>query len=172
MTLDPAKGHAALRRGRYSQVDAEHFLTICTADKRAGLTLPRAANAVLSEGRAMSADCTWVLHCAVVMPDHVHLLVTLGARLSLERSVQRMKARTAPTLRSSGLRREHGFFDRKLRAGDERLPVYHYIYLNPYRAGLVALSERWPYFYCRDEEWQWFQPLLENDLPYPEWLKL
>ena len=53
---DPTKGHAALRRGRVSIPYADYFLTVCTDEKRPGLTSPAAATAILTELRAMDAD--------------------------------------------------------------------------------------------------------------------
>jgi putative transposase len=170
MALNPARGHAALRRGRSSRPGVEYFLTICTEARNRALTAPPIAQAVLDEVKSMSVDGTWIVHCAVVMPDHMHLLITLGDRLPLAKAVQRLKAKTSATLRAVNISWERGFFDRQLRQDDERLPLFLYIYLNPYRAGLLADSARWPHYYCRDEEWAWFRSMLDSDRPYPEWL--
>jgi putative transposase len=171
MTYDPNRGHAALRRGRYSQPSAEYFLTLCTEARQSGLTTQGVADAILNETRAMSVDGTWTLLCAVIMPDHLHLLFNLGERLPLGKAVQRLKAKTSKTLRTGGIAWERGFFDRQIRADDDRLAIFRYIYLNPYQAGLLASSEKWPYFHCRDEEWAWFRDMLDCDRPCPEWLR-
>jgi hypothetical protein len=118
----------------------------------------------------MMVDGTWTLSSAVVMPDHMHLLITLGERLPLTKAVQRLKSKTSAALRSTDIRWERGFFDRQLRPSDERLPIFLYIYLNPYRAGLLPGSGEWPHYYCREEEWVWFRDMLDADRPYPEWL--
>ena len=159
-----------MRRGRFSQAQSEYFLTICTADKGGDLTASALAQAVLNEAKVMSSDGTWKLHCAVLMPDHVHLLIALGDRLPLGKTVQRLKAKTAAALRSDGLQWERGFFDRKLRPDDDRLHLFLYIYLNPYRANHCARTKCWPWFYCREEDWAWFQAYLDQDLPPPEWI--
>jgi putative transposase len=170
MALNSNKGHAALRRGRFSQASTEYFLTLCTESRQAGLTTKCVANAILNEARAMSADGTWIMLCAVIMPDHLHLLINLGERLSLGKTVQRLKAKTSGTLRTRGIVWERGFFDRQMRPNDDRLAVFRYIYLNPYRAGLLASSDKWPHYYCCDEEWAWFRNMLDADRPIPEWL--
>lgn len=118
----------------------------------------------------MSADHTWQLRSVVVMPDHVHALIVLGARLSLAKSVQRLKAKTAAALRGADLGWERGFFDRQLRLNDDRLAIFLYLYLNPYRAGLLPATAAWPHYWCSDEDWLWFRDLLQADRPYPEWL--
>ena len=170
MALNPDRGHAALRRGRFSRAHAEYFLTICTEARHAGLTKPPVARAILDEIHAMSADGTWIVQSAVVMPDHLHLLIILRERLALTKAVQRLKARTSAGLRSADSSWERGFFDRQLRPEDDRLPVFLYIYLNPYQAGLLQESDKWPHYYCRSEVWAWFRDMLDADRPYPEWL--
>src|SRR3954462_6247961 len=64
-----------------------------------------------------------------------------------------------------------GFYDHQLRADDDVLAVFRYIYLNPYRAGLLPESETWPGYRCRAEDWNWFGPLTRESAPQPEWLR-
>ena len=118
----------------------------------------------------MTADGSWTLKSAVVMPDHVHLLVTLGERPPLAKTVQRLKAKTSATLQVANIAWARGFFDRRLRPSEARLPVFLYIYLNPYRAGLLVESGKWPHYYCREQEWVWFRALLDFGCPDPEWM--
>jgi len=125
---------------------------------------------VLGEMQSMEADQVWSVRCAVIMPDHVHLLIELGDRLSLEKAVSRLKAKTSAALRAAGITWERGFFDRRLRARDAALDVFLYVYLNPYRAGLTERAQRWPWFYCRPSDWEWFKSYLDEDRPPPEWL--
>lgn len=171
MALNPSKGHAALRRGRFSQASAEYFLTLCAEARQTGLTTPCIADEILNEARTMSVDGSWTLRCAVIMPDHMHLLVVLGGRLSLGKAVQRLKAKTSAVLRTGCLIWERGFFDRQIRPNDDRLAVFRYTYLNPYQAGLLSNSDKWPHYHCRDEEWVWLRDILDCDRPNPEWLK-
>ena len=166
--LDPIKGHAALRRGRCSAPGATYFLTLCTANKRLGLTSDPVARSIHQEIPAMEAAGTCSGRCHVVMPDHLHALIVLGNRLPLARTIQRLKAKTSSGLNSAGLAWERGFFDHKLRADEPVGPVFRYIYLNPYRANLIPNSERWPHYHCAAEDWQWFSQQLDRELPIPE----
>jgi len=170
MPSDSTKGHAALRRGRVSTPNAAYFLTVCTNHRAAGLNELPIASRIVDEMRAMQIDGVWSVRCAVVMPDHLHLLFELGAKLSLGKAVSRLKAKTSAALRRSGLAWERGFFDRRLRAADDVLDVILYIYLNPYRAGLCERSKRWPWFHCHPDDWKWFRGYLDTDRPPPEWL--
>ena len=170
MPSDPTKGHAALRRGRVSTPNAAYFLTVCTAHRTAGLTEPEVGAKILEETQAAQNDGVWSVRCAVVMPDHVHLLIELGAKLSLEKAVSRLKAKTSAGLRAVCLTWERGFFDHRLRAADDILGVFLYIYLNPYRAGLCERTDPWPWFQCHPDDWAWFCDYLDEDRPPPEWL--
>ncbi len=173
---DPTKGHAALPRGRVSIPHAEYFLTVCTDEKRPGLTSPAAATAILTELRAMDADGAWQLRCAVVMPDHLHALAILGERLTLGQSVGRLKSKTHASLRAvaansaASLAWERDFYDHHVRPDEDRLAPFLYIFLKPYRADLCATGDRWPGYYCCDEDWSWFKGELNTERPYPEWL--
>jgi putative transposase len=171
MPFIPGKGHAALRRGRSSQPLAGYFLTLCTAGRCSGLVTATVNAAIWREVDAMIGDRTWVFRCGVIMPDHLHLVVTLGERLSLSQCVQRIKARTSAELKACGLSWERGYFDHRMHPEDAVLPVFLYIYLNPYRAGLLTSEGRWPQFRCGADDWSWFRTELESDLPVPEWLK-
>jgi REP element-mobilizing transposase RayT len=172
MPSDPAKGHVALLRGRVSTPKAAYFLTICTDHRATGLTDPAVGSKILGEMQAAQTDVVWSVRCAVIMPDHLHVLIELGARLSLEKAVSRLKAKTSATIRGKGLAWERNFFDRRLRATDDVLDVFLYIHLNPCRAGLCARAEPWPWFLCHPDDWLWFRDYLDADRPPPEWLAM
>jgi len=173
---DPTKGHAVLRRGRVSLPHAEYFLTICTDEKHPGLSSPAAATAILDELRALDADHTWQLRSAVVMSDHLHALIILGERLTLGQSVGRLKAKTKSSLRAvaahsaTALAWERDFHDHRVHPDEDRLAIFHYIFLNPYRAGLCLREVRWPWYFCCETDWGWFNRLLDANPPCPDWL--
>jgi REP element-mobilizing transposase RayT len=170
MPSDPVKGHAALRRGRVSTPNATYFLTICTDQRGSGLTRPEVAECVLGEVKSMEADDVWIPRCAVIMPDHLHLLIELGTKLPLSKAVSRLKAKSSAILRTHNLAWERNFFDRRLRATDDVLDVFLYIYLNPFRANLCARTDSWPWFHCHPDDWAWFRDYLDADRPPPQWL--
>lgn len=170
MSTDPAKGYRALRAGRFSANGETYFLTFCSTARAPGLHHTELAQEIVEELKLMERDCIWTMRCATIMPDHVHLLVTLGNRLPLGRSLARLKARTASKLRRSGLSWQQGYFDHRLRPREEQLGYFHYVFLNPYRAGLIATGDKWPWFVCGKEDERWFMPLLNEALPEPAWL--
>jgi REP element-mobilizing transposase RayT len=123
--------------------------------------------------RAMAADQSWQLRCAVVMPDHIHALAVLGERLSLGQAIGRLKSKTKSSLRGipASLAWERDFYDHHVRPDEDRLPIFRYILLNPHRAGLCAREDRWPWYFCREEDCAWFKDQLDVERPYPEWLR-
>jgi REP element-mobilizing transposase RayT len=164
------RGHQALRRGRWSAPRAEYFLTICTDGRAGGLSTPRLVAAILGEAHQLTTETHWFVRTATVMSDHVHLVVQLAARTELPAAIRLFKGRLSPALRAAHLKWQHGYFDHRLRVGEKLLPVFLYIFLNPYRAGLISQSDMWPGYYCCSDDWEWFQPLTNGDLPVPAWL--
>ena len=166
----PGKGHEALRRGRWSESDAEYFLTICTSQHLGGLTAPNLLAAVLGQLETLEAEQIWQVRTATVMPDHVHLLIALGKSAELSGSIRLFKGRLAPALRSDGLRWERGYYDHRMRSDGDRLPFFLYIFLNPYRENLTTIGQPWPGYVCADRDWSWFGTLTDKACPFPEWL--
>ncbi|WP_044891929.1 hypothetical protein [Opitutus terrae] len=80
------------------------------------------------------------------------------------------QGRLSPALRSHQLRWQDGYYEHRLRPNEDRLPVFLYIFLNPYRAKLVGANERYSAYFCRDEDWVWFEPLTNSSVPFPAWL--
>ena len=57
-----------------------------------------------------------------------------------------------------------------MRPRDDLLPVFLYLFLNPYRANLIGSAESWQWFYCSPDDWLWFGPLTNERCAFPEWL--
>lgn len=106
------------------------------------------------------------------MPDHIHILIILGERLTLGQSIGRLKSKTKVSLLgiASPVAWERDFYDHHVRPDEDRLAIFLYIFLNPYRAGLCATGKRWPWYFCREEDWSSFKDQLDAERPVPEWL--
>ena len=126
------------------------------------------AAALLVQAREINGR--WRLCPAVVMPDHIHLLVELCVPSELSETVRLFKGRSAGVLRQQGIKWQRGYFDHRLRTSEDILPVFPYIFLNTYRAGLVPAGKQWSGYYCSPDDWLWFEPLTDSSLPFPEWL--
>ncbi len=84
----------------------------------------------------------------VLMPDHVHLFVSVPRSFRLEQYVRLLKQYLNRTLRlTSEASRlwQPGFFDHLIRAHESYQEKWEYVLQNPVRAGLVESSQDWPY---------------------------
>lgn len=165
------RGYGELLIGRWSHAHATYFLTGRLRGRGSGLTEEPVASAVRGKLHELEAERAWTLRTFVLMPDHFHLVVTLGEMGSLSDAMRSFKGPLAPVLRSQGIAWQTGFYDHRLRSPEELLPTFRYIYLNPYRAGLIATGEKWPWYFCASEDWAWFGDLTDDGQPFPEWLQ-
>jgi putative transposase len=99
--------------------------------------------------RSSVAAKRFQLHDFVIMPDHLHLLLTLSGDITLEKAMQFIKGgfsfRLKRELGYSGEVWQRGFSDH--RVNDSRSFDNHrrYIALNPVRAGIVSVPEDFPW---------------------------
>lgn len=164
-------GYATLRRFRESRADSDYFLTCNVEERKRGLDNPELVAALRGEVEQLAQRNCWSMRCGVVMPDHLHLVVRLGATIPLGGCIKSFKGRLATTLRGRGLSWQEGYYDRRLRDAEELRAMFLYVFLNPYRAELVKGDEHWPGYFCSAEDWEWFQHLTRESLPEPDWLR-
>jgi Transposase and inactivated derivatives len=142
-------GHADLRYGRMSAEGQVYLVTFVTHDRR-----PLFSDAAVAHDAARAATDRrlWYrsrLLAWVLMPDHWHGLIELGAMESLSVCVQRLKTNTSrAAARPEGPRRvwAPGFHDRAIRSDDGLRAAARYLVANPLRAGLVDRIGSYPYW--------------------------
>ncbi len=166
----PKPGYSALRRHRWSSPGSDYFVTVNLQRPVSGLVSPALLAVLESQRTTLESTHHWRVRTWVVMPDHLHVTFTLGANSTLAEVLRLFKGRLTPALRSSHLAWQEGYYDHFMRPDEDRLPVFLYIFLNPYRANLLPATERWAGYFCAAEDWAWFGPLTNSDLPLPEWL--
>lgn len=168
---DPDRGHAALRRGRFSQQGASYFITVCTRDKQTGLACAEIFRNLCSIFDQLEAEHIATMRILTLMPDHLHMVFRLGPSADMSEVMRLFKGRSSVTLRASGIAWQRGgFYDHKIRPDEPVLPVFHYIFMNPYRKQLLPPGEPWPFFVCSPDDWAWFQHETNKGVPHPEWL--
>ncbi|MFZ0310984.1 MAG: transposase [Candidatus Sulfotelmatobacter sp.] len=81
----------------------------------------------------------YLLHEFVVMPDHLHILLTPAAGISVERAVQFIKGGYSYRLRKEEKIRiwQQSFTNHRIRDTEDYERHCEYILVNPVRAGLV-----------------------------------
>ncbi|GAA3916100.1 REP-associated tyrosine transposase [Luteimonas lutimaris] len=147
--MERPRSHA-LRRGRWSETGRIYLVTFVAAQREALFTEWKTAAPV---ARGLSAPDAWLdsnLLCWVLMPDHWHGLVELGAGESLSRNVGRAKAAACRAWTRESDRAtspwQPGFHDRALRSEDQAVDAARYIVANPIRAKLVRRLVDYPYW--------------------------
>ncbi len=101
--------------------------------------------------RSLVSECSFELHDFVIMPDHVHLLITVNGGMTIEKAMQLVKGRF-----SFRLGRELGHLGEVWQRGFSEVRVFgnesfrkytDYIAQNPVKAGLIASGESFPFCY-------------------------
>ncbi len=82
------------------------------------------------------------LHLLVLMPDHLHGILSFNREVGMQKSIREFKKYTA---KKAGIRWQRDFFDHRLRKDESYVEKAYYIRMNPVRAGLCAKPEEWPY---------------------------
>ena len=125
------------------------FVTTKTSMGRALLQSERNATLLIDVLRSYVAGRKFQLHDFVVMPDHVHLLITVGGAMTIERAMQFVKGGFSFRLRKeSGYLGEvwqRGFSEVRVDDRESFLRYRDYIAENPVKAGLVDSPEEFPY---------------------------
>jgi len=132
----------------YATADHAYFVTICTAERASSFTDPRLATMVV-DALLWRRQHGIGLHAYCVMPDHLHLLLTLGSSgLSLSALLRAFKSYTTRLswgLGYQGQLWQARFHDHILRQAEDGRAIGVYILANPVRAGLVDDPEAYPW---------------------------
>jgi putative transposase len=88
------------------------------------------------------------LHDFVIMPDHVHLLMTVTGDMTIEKAMQLIKGGFSYRLKKEfgyqGEVWQRGFSEVRISEGQSFLQHREYIVQNPVKAGLVELLSNTP----------------------------
>lgn len=154
----PESGQHRLRLGRFSEAGRPYLLTTVTANRAPifedlwkARTVIRVLRQEHEAGRARS-------HAFVLMPDHLHWLVSLPAANSLGDLMRSVKAFSARQLNRRWPHRkgevwQKGFHDRALRKEEDLREAARYLVANPLRAGLVTAIGDYPHW-----DAMWLEP--------------
>jgi len=89
------------------------------------------------------------LHAFVLMPDHLHVLLTPGETTTIEKAMQMIKGGSAHRIGIEKPQKfpiwQTGFHDRWMRDTEEYLGSKHYIEQNPVKARLVEKADDYAY---------------------------
>ena len=89
------------------------------------------------------------IHDFVIMPDHIHVLMTVPANVSIEKTMQLIKGcfsfRAKKELGFRGEVWQRGYSDVQILNEESFLRHREYIHYNPIKAGLVHHPEEYPF---------------------------
>jgi len=109
----------------------------------------RNATLLIDVMRSYVAERKFQLHDFVVMPDHVHLLMTVDREMTVEKAMQLIKGRFSFRLKREfqylGEVWQHGFSEARADDDESFARYREYIAQNPVKAGLVDSPEEYPY---------------------------
>jgi REP element-mobilizing transposase RayT len=127
----------------------DYFITICCQQRGHNqLAKPPLAAALIDTIHHRNERQIWYVHLGVVMPDHVHLVVSFGGiDKPMQTIVSKWKEWTAKSL---GIHWQRDFFEHRLRKEEGFREKADYVLANPVRAGLVDRPEDWPYTFIAD----------------------
>jgi putative transposase len=137
-----------LPHGLPSWVDAHSFffVTVCTMPKgRDQLCGRGVGERLINSAKFYHDQSTWFVRAFLVMPDHVHAILSLNPAKGMKAIVSDWKRYIS---RTEKIEWQRDFFDHRLRNEREMTEKIHYVLENPVRAGLVEHSDAWPYRWC------------------------
>jgi len=150
-----------------------YFITANSWAGRSIFQSKRSASLLIETLLDYHAKRKYELHEFVVMPDHIHLLLTPSPDLALERVMQFIKGgyshRAGQQLGPSLGIWARGYVDHRIRDGRDYDTHREYIHQNPVRRGLVSLPEQFAYSSANaklllDSAPQGLKPQIEEDL--------
>jgi len=120
------------------------FVTTITYNRRRLFQLPANAELFLETLQHYRAQGTYKLHSFVVMPDHVHLLLTPTGK-TLSETMNLIKGRFSRKITSAFPIWQRGFADHLVQSKPDFETRRNYIHQNPVRARLAEAPEHYPY---------------------------
>src|SRR5579864_6905734 len=127
-------------------LDRTFFITTVTWQRTPLFRQQRAAELMMDVLEYYLEAKKYSLHEFVIMPDHLHLLLTPEAEISVERAVQLIKGGFSYRLgkQKPGLIWQESFTSHRIRDGQDFEYHAEYIRMNPVRAGLAERPELYP----------------------------
>jgi len=125
------------------------FATTKTSMGRRLLQSERNAGLLIDVMRSLVAEHKFKLHDFVVMPDHLHVLLTVEDGMTIEKAMQLIKGRFSRRLTQEfgylGEVWQRGFTEMQVLNRESFLQHRTYIAMNPVKAGLADSPDHYPY---------------------------
>jgi putative transposase len=147
----------SLGLNRHHKTGDLHFITFSCARKRDILGTPEARNRFVEILEQTRQKYLFHINGYVVMPNHVHLLISEPETAPFSLAIQVLKQRFSRT-RTEDYVWESRYYDFNVFTNRKRIEKLRYIHRNPVTRGLVAEPGEW--------KWSSFQAYATDD-PHP-----
>lgn len=129
---------------RFQQSGQTYFVTFSCYRREALLADPDICRSFLESLERVRCERALRVYGYVLMPEHVHLLLSEPERGLLGTALQAVKIGTAMR-RDKGRLWQRRYYDRNVSNYDEFVEKLRYIHRNPVKRGLCAQPDEWPW---------------------------
>ena len=127
---------------RYQQTGDLHFITFSCYRRQPHLETPSARSLFEQSLEAMRVRYDFFISGYVVMPEHIHLLVSEPRKAILAKALQALKLSVAVQSREGPFWQAR-YYDFNVYTAEKHIEKLQYMHRNPVRRGLVAQPEQW-----------------------------
>jgi REP element-mobilizing transposase RayT len=141
-----------LRKGRYSHAGYIYLITTVTHKRQNFFLNFQYARILINTLKNADLNQYSSTIGFVVMPDHLHWLMSLGKIKDLSSTVKYIKGTSTYQInrydKNADFVWQAGFHDHALRTLDDATPIMRYVIANPLRRGLVRTVRKYPHWDC------------------------
>ena len=122
-----------------------YFFTLCVHEReKANLLIAEVAKVILAAAEHYHLSQQWHVRLFLLMPDHLHALISFPADESIQECWRSWKRYTA---KQTGVVWQRNVFEHRIRSAESGEVKANYIRENPVRKGLVADTKLWPWVF-------------------------
>ena len=155
--MRPGHGYSALRKQRTTASGYTYLVTSRAAAGRTLTSLAPVPEIICSNLLWLRDQGRMALQAFVLMPDHLHLIITPSDDQSLAQITHVVKGFSAQRVNSAlgigGSLWKAGYHERGIRDREAMRAAIEYVEENPVRAGLAVQPEQWPYSSANESFW-------------------
>ncbi|QNI38144.1 REP-associated tyrosine transposase [Edaphobacter albus] len=129
---------------RYQQEDDDHFITFSCYHRKPYLNTPSSKDTFLRSLEQTRSTYGFEVLGYVVMPEHIHLLVSEPPHAPLSKALQALKISVSRNLTERPFWQTR-YYDFNVHTHNKRVEKLKYIHRNPVTRGLVSHPQDWPW---------------------------
>jgi putative transposase len=129
---------------RYQQQGDDHFITFSCHDRKPYLSTPGSKDIFLDSLERTRIQYQFEILGYVVMPEHVHLLLSEPPNAPLSKALQALKISVSRRLSERPFWQPR-YYDFNVFTHYKHVEKLKYMHRNPVKRGLVTHAEDWPW---------------------------